>query len=151
LSLAWLRDSASGGWALVLFVFTVVWASDIGGYVVGRVVGGPKLAPGISPNKTWAGFAGGLVFSACIALGWAATMAPSGRLAGAAALAMGLSLVGQGGDLFESVMKRRFGVKDSGRLIPGHGGMLDRIDALLWVAPVFGFLHLVGLTKGVLS
>ncbi len=151
LSLAWLRDTSSGGWPLVLFVFLVVWASDIGGYVVGRALGGPKLVPGISPNKTWAGFGGGLFFSACIALGWTATMPMATRPAEAAVIAVGLSLVGQGGDLFESVMKRRFGVKDSGQLIPGHGGMLDRIDALLWVAPAFAALHLFGLTKGVLS
>jgi phosphatidate cytidylyltransferase len=150
-SLLWLRGSAGGGWPLVLFVFLVVWGSDIGAYFAGRGLGGPKLAPAISPNKTWAGFWGGLALSACIALVWNASMGHSTRPGIVAVLATGLSLLGQGGDLFESMMKRRFGVKDSGNLIPGHGGMLDRIDALLWVAPAFVALDLLGLTRGMLS
>jgi phosphatidate cytidylyltransferase len=151
LSLIWLRQTATGGWPLVLFVFLVVWGSDIGAYVVGRWLGGAKLAPSISPNKTWAGFGGGLIFSACIALIWTATMARIAHPFTVAAMAIGLSILGQCGDLFESMMKRRFGVKDSGNLIPGHGGMLDRIDALLWVAPAFAALHWFGLTGGLLS
>ncbi len=149
-SLVWLRDFGREGWSLVLFLFLVVWGSDIGAFVAGRGLGGPKLAPTISPNKTWAGFAGGLLLSACIALIWNASMAQTARPLMVLAIAVGLSLLGQGGDLFESMMKRRFGVKDSGNLIPGHGGMLDRIDALLWVAPAFVALHLLDLTRGLL-
>jgi phosphatidate cytidylyltransferase len=150
-SLIWLRRSGAEGWSLVLFLFLVVWGSDIGAYVAGRSLGGPKLAPAISPNKTWAGFGGGLFLSACIAMIWNASMAQTARPLLAALFAVGLSLLGQGGDLFESMMKRRFGVKDSGNLIPGHGGMLDRIDALLWVAPAFAALYWLGLTRGLLS
>ncbi len=150
-SLIWLRGSGAEGWSLVLFLFLVVWGSDIGAYAAGRSLGGPKLAPAISPNKTWAGFGGGLFLSACIAMIWNASMAQTARPLVAGLIAVGLSLLGQGGDLFESMMKRRFGVKDSGNLIPGHGGMLDRIDALLWVAPAFAALYFLGLTKGLLS
>jgi phosphatidate cytidylyltransferase len=147
LSLAWLHDSFDAGWPLVFFVFFVVWATDIGAYIVGRSLGGPKLAPRISPNKTWSGFVGGLGFAAAVSvcLSIAANASKPWQVVG---IAIGLSLLGQGGDLFESAMKRKFGVKDSGDLIPGHGGMLDRIDALLWAAPSFALLHMFGLTAG---
>jgi phosphatidate cytidylyltransferase len=108
----------------------VVWANDIAAYACGRAIGGPKLAPRLSPNKTWAGFVGGVASAG--ALGWAAA-----RLAGAAAPAplaaasLFLAVAGQLGDLAESAAKRHFGVKDSSRLIPGHGGILDRVDGLL--------------------
>jgi phosphatidate cytidylyltransferase len=146
--LAWLEDAA--GWPLVVFVFVVVWASDIGAFTVGRLVGGPKLAPAISPNKTWSGFAGGLVFSALIAVAWARYGMNASRPAEVALTGIVLSLAGQGGDLFESAIKRRFSVKDSGQLIPGHGGMLDRIDALLWAVPVFGVLQFLKCTSGLM-
>jgi phosphatidate cytidylyltransferase len=147
LSLAWLHDSFNAGWPLIFFVFFVVWATDIGAYIVGRSLGGPKLAPRISPNKTWSGFMGGLGFAAAVAvcLSIAANASKPWQVV---EIAIGLSLLGQGGDLFESAMKRKFGVKDSGDLIPGHGGMLDRIDALLWAAPSFALMHMFGLTAG---
>jgi phosphatidate cytidylyltransferase len=147
LSLAWLHDSFDAGWPMVFFVFLVVWATDIGAFIVGRTVGGPRLAPSISPNKTWSGFAGGLGFAAAIAvcLSHAVNASKPWQVV---EIAIGLSLLGQCGDLFESAMKRKFGVKDSGDLIPGHGGMLDRIDALLWAAPAFAVLHVFGLTAG---
>jgi len=147
LSLAWLHDSLSAGWPLVFFVFLVVWATDIGAYIVGRSLGGPKLAPRISPNKTWSGFIGGLGFAAAVAV-CLSVAANASKPWQVVEIAIGLSLLGQGGDLFESAMKRKFGVKDSGDLIPGHGGMLDRIDALLWAAPSFALLHIFGLTAG---
>jgi phosphatidate cytidylyltransferase len=147
LSLAWLHDPFNGGWPPVFFVFFVVWSTDIGAYAVGRSLKGPRLAPSISPNKTWSGFFGGLGFAAIVALCLSQAFNAS-RPVQVVEIAIGLSLLGQGGDLFESAMKRRFGVKDSGNLIPGHGGMLDRIDALLWAAPSFALLHSFGLTAG---
>jgi len=117
-----------------------VWSTDIGGYVAGRTIGGPKLAPRISPNKTWSGFAGAIVgaviFGGLVALLFGAEMP---LLAGA--FAGVLAIVAQMGDLFESAIKRKFGVKDSGRLIPGHGGMLDRVDGLIAAAPVLAVFH----------
>ncbi|HTJ62798.1 MAG TPA: phosphatidate cytidylyltransferase [Alphaproteobacteria bacterium] len=148
IALSWLRDTWNGGWPLVFFVFVVVWATDIGAFFVGRTVKGPRLAPGISPNKTWSGFAGGLALAALAAIGLMAGALGASRPVQVVEIALGLSLLGQGGDLFESAIKRRFGVKDSGDLIPGHGGMLDRIDALLWVAPAFALLHALGFTSG---
>jgi len=146
LSLAWLHDSYDA-WSFVFFIFFVVWATDIGAFIVGRSLGGPRLAPRISPNKTWWGFVGGLGFAAAVAV----CLSVAGNASKpwqVVEIAIGLSLLGQGGDLFESAMKRKFGVKDSGDLIPGHGGMLDRIDALLWAAPFFALLHMFGLTAG---
>jgi phosphatidate cytidylyltransferase len=147
LSLAWLHDPFNGGWPMVFFVFFTVWSTDIGAYAVGRSLKGPRLWPSISPNKTWSGFFGGLGFAAIVALCLSQAFNAS-RPVQVVEIAIGLSLLGQGGDLFESAMKRRFGVKDSGNLIPGHGGMLDRIDALLWAAPSFALLHSFGLTAG---
>jgi len=115
----------------VLFVMAVVWAGDIGAYLFGRLVGGPRLAPKISPGKTWAGAIGGTA---------AAVLAGAGagfeNPAHAAMLALPLTLVAQAGDLLESAIKRHFGAKDSGWIIPGHGGLLDRLDGVLAAAPV---------------
>jgi phosphatidate cytidylyltransferase len=147
LSFAWLHDSLDAGWQFVFFVFFVVWATDIGAFAVGRSLGGPRLAPRISPNKTWSGFVGGLGFAVAMAV-CLSVAANASKPWQVVEIALGLSLLGQGGDLFESAIKRRFGVKDSGALIPGHGGMLDRIDALLWAVPSFALLHLLGLTAG---
>jgi phosphatidate cytidylyltransferase len=115
----------------VLFVMAVVWAGDIGAYLFGRLVGGPRLAPKISPGKTWAGAAGGT--GAAILAGIGAGFEHPAR---AAALAFVLSLVAQAGDLLESAIKRHFGAKDSGWIIPGHGGLLDRLDGVLAASPV---------------
>jgi len=118
----------------VLFVFCIVWASDIGAYMIGRMIGGPKLAPAISPGKTRSGALGGLL--AAVGVGLAAARIGGGSMMPAVLAAAALGIVAQGGDLLESALKRHFGVKDSGRLIPGHGGLLDRLDALLLAAPV---------------
>jgi len=134
-------DGAMGFYAL-MFTLLVVWASDIGGYFAGRTIGGPKLWPRVSPNKTWAGSIGALILSALVAvvvawLGW-------GRLVPLIVLALAMSVVAQLGDLFESAVKRRFGVKDSSQIIPGHGGLMDRLDgfvaAIVFVA-LIGFLR----------
>lgn len=137
--LAWLRTGPHPfGLGNVVLVLVLVWGSDIVAYGVGRVVGGPRLAPAISPGKTWSGAAGGLCGAALVmeaAARW--TGGPPGW---ALLLGLGLGTVSQAGDLFESWIKRRVGVKDSGTLIPGHGGLLDRVDALLAVAPAAALL-----------
>ncbi|MDO9707944.1 phosphatidate cytidylyltransferase [Paracraurococcus lichenis] len=136
-----LRGDGAVGRANVLFLFLVVWASDIGAYIAGRSLGGPKLAPSISPNKTWSGAAGGLAAALLVGLLAAAALAPgrpaTGRVLLVAAL---LGLLAQAGDLFESWLKRRFQVKDSSALIPGHGGLLDRLDGVLAAAPAAALL-----------
>jgi phosphatidate cytidylyltransferase len=119
-----------GGLRDVLFLVAVVWGTDIGAYLVGRFIGGPRLAPRISPGKTWSGALGGLAAAAC-----AGAAAGYERAAMAAILAVGLSVIAQAGDLLESAIKRHFGVKDSGNIIPGHGGLLDRLDGVLTAAP----------------
>ncbi len=148
LALAALRQAPGGvGLANVLFVLVVVWSSDIGAYVAGRWWGGAKLAPAISPGKTRSGAVGGLL--AAMLFGWSvAAVAAPGSGPSAVVLAATLSIVSQSGDLFESWVKRRFRVKDSSALIPGHGGLLDRLDGLLWAAPVAALL---GLAQGLLQ
>lgn len=132
-SLALLRGDAASGLIAILYLFAVVWATDILAYFVGRSIGGPKLAPSISPGKTWSGAVGGAL-AAVVAGFLVATVAghPSPILMGA--LALPLSVVSQAGDLFESGFKRRYGAKDSGNLIPGHGGVMDRVDGLVAAA-----------------
>ena len=149
IALSWLRGSGPVGRADVLFVVLIVWASDIGAYVAGRLIGGPKLAPAISPGKTWSGAAGGLVAAMLVGEAAAHVLAPGGP-GRAAAVACFLGAASQAGDLFESWIKRRFGVKDSGRLIPGHGGLLDRLDGLLAAAPAAALLALTLGRGGVL-
>lgn len=119
----------------ILWLFLVVWATDIGAYAFGRTFGGPKLAPSVSPNKTWSGAIGGLVSAVLFSLPMVAVIDGLDILPDIA-LAAGLSAVSQAGDLFESGLKRCFGVKDSGSLIPGHGGLFDRLDGLLVAAPL---------------
>jgi phosphatidate cytidylyltransferase len=131
--LALITIREQGRW-LLLWVLFLVWATDSGAYFAGKLIGGPKLAPRVSPKKTWAGLAGGMMMAA--AVGWAVR---HGQMPGAwhlAAISAGLALVSQAGDLAESWLKRYFGVKDSSQLIPGHGGVFDRLDGLLAVAPV---------------
>ncbi|WP_376959126.1 phosphatidate cytidylyltransferase [Azospirillum sp. A26] len=138
--LMWLRDLPDSGLSLFLFVLFAIWATDIGAYAAGRSIGGPKLAPRISPKKTWAGLIGGMAASALF--GWLVALS-FGAARPDIALAVGAAtaVVGQAGDLFESAVKRRYNVKDSGQLIPGHGGILDRIDGLLAAAPVLALFH----------
>jgi len=146
-ALFWLRADAQAGFANVLFLLLVVWASDIGAYAAGRMFGGPKLAPAISPGKTWSGAAGGLVCAMLV--GVAASRLDTGAASHAALVAAVLGVLAQAGDLLESGLKRHFGVKDSSRLIPGHGGLLDRLDGVLAAAPAAALLALA-LGRGVL-
>lgn len=144
ISLALLRDSDRSGLIAILFLFAVVWSTDILAYFVGRAIGGPKLAPSISPGKTWSGACGGTVggvVAGLVVAGVAGGMA----LHVAIAVALILSVVSQIGDLFESWIKRRHGVKDSSGLIPGHGGVMDRVDGL--VAAAFA-LYVIALMLG---
>lgn len=134
-ALVWLRSDAIVGPANLLFMLLVVWATDVGAYVVGRLAGGPKLAPAISPGKTWSGAVGGLVTAALVGEAYARAIYPS-MPGAAAALAVALAAASQLGDLGESALKRWAGVKDSSRIIPGHGGLLDRLDGVLAAAPV---------------
>jgi len=134
-----LRLDAVWGFSALIFVLLVVWVTDIGGYFAGRWVGGPKLWVRISPKKTWAGAIGGFAASLCIAGAFAALNL--GKSAPLLLLGAILSIVSQLGDLFESAIKRRFGVKDSSHIIPGHGGLMDRLDgfvAAAVVAAIFG-------------
>jgi phosphatidate cytidylyltransferase len=133
-SLLFLRQQGESvsGLLLAFWALGLVWATDIGAYFAGRAIGGPKLAPRISPGKTWAGLAGGVL--AALAFGFAlhAWAGLTLRLAAASGI---LAVAAQAGDLFESWLKRRAGVKDSGTLLPGHGGVLDRLDGAMAVAP----------------
>jgi len=138
-----LRGLPGWGTATILWLFGTVWATDIGGYVVGRWVGGPKLAPAISPAKTWSGAVGGLGLAILVGFGLGLGLGAASGLAVAAAAAL-IGLVAEAGDLLESAIKRRFGLKDSGDAIPGHGGGFDRLDSLLAAAPAL--LAMVALT-----
>jgi phosphatidate cytidylyltransferase len=140
--LLWLVQSGNASRGTLFWLFAVVWATDIGAYVIGRQVGGPLLAPRWSPRKTWAGLLGGI---ACAALaGWAMAGVFGATPMLTLMVSAGLAIVEQFGDLAESVAKRRFGVKDASGLIPGHGGLLDRLDGLLAVIPAVALLTLFG-------
>jgi phosphatidate cytidylyltransferase len=147
IALADLRGADTAGLFLVLFLFAIVWATDIAAYFVGLALGGPKLAPSISPGKTWSGAAGGLAGG--VAAGVIVALAANVASGTAALLALVLSAVSQIGDLFESAVKRRFGAKDSSRLIPGHGGLMDRVDGL--VAAAICLYLLLGLMPDLLD
>ena len=145
-------DQAYGFVALIL-ILLVVWATDIGGYFAGRGIGGPKLWPRVSPKKTWAGAIGGFAASLAVAAAFAAL--GLGKTAPILLVGAALSVVSQLGDLFESAVKRRFGVKDSSHLIPGHGGLMDRLDGLvaaMVVAAIFGLLRggIDGVGRGIM-
>jgi phosphatidate cytidylyltransferase len=148
IALLWLRADPVAGRADILFLVVTVWASDIGAYMVGRWIGGPKLAPRISPGKTWSGAVGGLVFACACGLVMAALVGGAAVSWHAAAVAGAIGVTAQAGDLLESQIKRHFGVKDSGHTIPGHGGLLDRLDGLLTAGPAAALLALA-LGRGV--
>jgi phosphatidate cytidylyltransferase len=137
-----LRLDPEKGFAALIFVLVIVWVTDSGGYFAGRGIGGPKLWPRVSPKKTWAGAVGGFVASLAVAVGFA--LFDLGKIAPLLLSAGVLSVASQLGDLFESAVKRRFGVKDSSHIIPGHGGLMDRLDgfvAAVVLAALFGFLR----------
>lgn len=140
LALLWIRERS--GFDLLLWVFIVTWATDIGAYLVGRRFGRRKLAPALSPGKTIEGLVGGVVCAALLGGAWALYAKLGVALL---PLAPVLALAAQAGDLFESGMKRRAGVKDSGAWLPGHGGLLDRLDGLVPVAVLTAAAQLVGL------
>jgi phosphatidate cytidylyltransferase len=139
-----LRSDDKFGFVAMLVLFAVVWATDIAAYFVGRAVGGPKLAARLSPNKTWSGSVGG-VAGAVLAAALVVYLAGIGSVGAAIAIAIVLSVFAQFGDLFESAVKRRFGVKDAGTLIPGHGGVMDRLDGFVAAAVL---ACLIGLAHG---
>jgi phosphatidate cytidylyltransferase len=149
IAMIWLRRMDAGlSWTLLLF--TVTWFADIFAFAVGSLLKGPKLWPRYSPNKTWSGFFGGLVAASLgaigiVALSFALPALPDLHLAWPIAAVIGLlgGLATMAGDLWESMLKRRFGVKDSGDLIPGHGGMLDRVDGLMFAAIVVAGARLI--------
>lgn len=148
LAAIWLRNYQEGGFYVLLYVFFAIWACDTGAYAFGKVIGGPKMAPGISPNKTWSGLLGGALSAAIVVIAydvWLENL-PDRQVVEElswplhAVIGVVLACIGQVGDLIESALKRRAGVKDSGHIIPGHGGLLDRIDALLLALPVFAVI-----------
>jgi len=143
LAIVWLRFDASAGAALVYWLLASIWATDTGAYAVGRTVGGPKLSPRISPKKTWSGLIGGIVAAVLVGgvTAWSVGLASP---VAAAAISGLIAVWSQVGDLCESAVKRHFGVKDSSRLIPGHGGFLDRLDGLLFAAPLAAAAVLLG-------
>jgi len=145
-ALLWIRERAEyggigTGFDLLIWVFLVVWSTDIGAYFAGRAIGGPKLAPSISPNKTIAGLIGGVICAAVLAGAWVYYVQLPAKLLWLAPL---FAVVAQLGDLFESGLKRRAGVKDSGTWLPGHGGLLDRLDGLVPVAILTAVLMVAG-------
>jgi phosphatidate cytidylyltransferase len=143
IALIWLALDPRAGWATTLWMLAVVWATDTGAFVAGRTFGGRRLAPRVSPNKTWSGLLGGVVCAALVG-GVTALLVGSDRIALLVLLSGALAVVAQIGDLAESIAKRHFGVKDSSGLIPGHGGLLDRLDGMLTVIPAVALLTLCG-------
>ena len=149
--IAYFSDSGSGdlnySYMYILWLLFVVWATDVGGYVFGKSIGGPKLVPKISPNKTWAGLLGGMLFSAAITYGFVITMNHYyGSMLSMKFLVLSsvaLAFISQVGDIFESKIKRYLNIKDSSNLIPGHGGIFDRVDGLLFAAPVVALFVLL--------
>ncbi|WP_445678409.1 phosphatidate cytidylyltransferase [Radicibacter daui] len=150
IGLVWLRSIPEIGAELVVCLLVAVWATDIGAYFSGRLIGGPRIAPSISPNKTWAGLIGGMACSGLVMalladvlfdIDWPLHV----PVFGAGAL---LAVVAQVGDFGESALKRRFGVKDSGHIIPGHGGVLDRVDGVLSAAPVMAIVIFLARANG---
>jgi len=143
LALLWIRERDAHGLELLVWVFIVTWTTDIGAYFAGRTFGKRKLAPSISPNKTVEGLYGGIAAAALFGGAWVLATGLGKPLIVLAPL---LAIAAQAGDLFESGMKRRAGVKDSGTWLPGHGGILDRLDGLVPVAVITAAAQMAGLT-----
>lgn len=142
--LVWLRATEQGHWWMMT-LFAATWAADIGAFAVGSLLKGPKLWPRFSPNKTWSGFVGGLAASALAGFGMAFFSVFQLNLVAAALVGLSVGLATMAGDLWESMLKRRFGVKDSGDLIPGHGGLLDRVDGLMFAVVVMALVRLANI------
>jgi phosphatidate cytidylyltransferase len=142
LALLWIRERDLNGLFLLIWVFIVTWSTDIGAYFTGRAIGKRKLAPSISPKKTVEGLYGGIAAATLLGGAWALAMGLGTTLLVLAPLC---AIAAQAGDLFESWMKRRAGVKDSGTWLPGHGGVLDRVDGLVPVAVLTALVQLFGL------
>jgi phosphatidate cytidylyltransferase len=140
-ALVFLRGDEAFGAAAVIYLFAVAWTTDTASFAAGRLIGGPKLAPRISPQKTWSGFLAGILVPSLAGYVFA-TVLDSGSALRLALVSVGLALACQFGDLLESWVKRRFGAKDSSQLIPGHGGLLDRIDGLMMAAVLAGLIAL---------
>lgn len=137
LALLFLREQEPDGLLLALWVLATVWTTDIGAFFAGRAIGGPKLAPTVSPNKTWAGLVGGVISALALGLVLARFAGLPLQLAVASPI---LAVIAQIGDLYESALKRAAGVKDSGNILPGHGGIMDRLDGLVPAAPAAALL-----------
>ncbi|WP_417463614.1 phosphatidate cytidylyltransferase [Kordiimonas sp.] len=146
ISSLWFLRSENG--LLVLWVFLITWATDVGGYFAGKGIGGPKLAPKISPKKTWAGLWGGVVLSGLVSVIMHQIVPFVAGTLIVVLLSGVLAIWAQVGDLLESAVKRHFNVKDSGGLIPGHGGLLDRVDGLVFVAPAVASIVLLSICLG---
>jgi phosphatidate cytidylyltransferase len=139
-----LRRDDHYGMAVIFILFAVVWTTDIAGYFAGRAIGGPKLAPSISPKKTWSGAIAGV--TGVVVIVWLATRyLPEARVTPLVVVAVLLSIVSQAGDLAESALKRRFGIKDASQIIPGHGGVMDRLDGF-WAVALCAAI--IGLARG---
>jgi phosphatidate cytidylyltransferase len=141
IALMWLREVPETGLILTFWALSLVWATDIGAYFAGRTIGGPRVAPAISPNKTWAGLFGGMVAATLLAGLFHLHFSLPAKLVFATPF---LAVAAQAGDFFESWLKRRAGVKDSGRLLPGHGGVLDRLDGVVTSAPLAAIIVAAG-------
>ncbi|MSP50160.1 MAG: phosphatidate cytidylyltransferase [Alphaproteobacteria bacterium] len=134
LAFLWLNLGTDDGWRISYWLLAAVWATDIGAYVVGRTVGGPRLWPRVSPGKTWSGLGGGIVAAGLVGF-MTSWLIGSDRVVALITAGFVVAVISQLGDLAESAVKRRFGVKDAGKLIPGHGGLLDRVDGLIAAVP----------------
>ena len=142
-ALIWLRGDTEAGRETMIWLFVVVWAADSGAYAMGRLIGGPRLAPSISPNKTWAGLIGGVACAGAVGAALAALFGRTG-LVSMTLLGAAIGAVAEAGDLTESWIKRHFDVKDVSNIIPGHGGLMDRVDGLLVAAAAMALLVLFG-------
>jgi phosphatidate cytidylyltransferase len=142
-----LRSDAKYGFAVIVLLFAVVWGTDIGGFFAGRAIGGPKLAPAVSPKKTWSGAIGGAIVGVAAAIAVAEMFSIRNPVT-IGIVALVLSAVSQAGDLFESWLKRRFDAKDTSALIPGHGGVMDRLDGFIFASVAAA---LIGVIRGGLS
>ena len=143
LIMVWLRNNSQFGVYFVMWFLIVIWSTDIGAYVFGRSIGGLKLAPQISPNKTWSGFFGGIISAITVSVIFKIFLYPQLIISVFVFACVFISVIGQIGDLFESWCKRKLGVKDTGNIIPGHGGVLDRVDSILLSAPMAGLLAII--------